>query len=295
VHKRAAWLGAAVLVASATVTGLAMRHASQATMDLDPASRTGLIVLIGIIGAVPLASVAWLLHTRGAPAGPQTADAGSAEHDIAPDADGPQQELDRARVAVERASAARSEFLKSMSHEMRTPLNGVLGLMELLLSTRLDPQQAHYVAVARASATHLATLITDILDLSRMEDGALVLERTLFDLPDLVESSLDAVSAEASRKRLRLSCTVTEDVPTWVVGDPGRLRQVLVNLLANAVKFTERGEVHVHAGAEVDVHARTALLRIDVHDTGIGMTPEVVDRLFLPFTPGDASSTRRPG
>ena len=204
-----------------------------------------------------------------------------------------QQELEGARIAAERASAAKSEFLKSMSHEMRTPLNGVLGLMELLLATRLDAQQARYVAVARASATHLANLITDILDLARIEDGALVLDRVLFDLPDLIESSLDVVGAEASRKRLRLSCTVTEDLPTWVLGDPGRLRQVLVNLLGNAVKFTERGEVHVHAGAVVDLHARTALVRIEVHDTGIGMTPEQVDRLFLPFTPGDASNTRR--
>ena len=120
-----------------------------------------------------------------------------------------QQELEGARIAAERASAAKSEFLRSMSHEMRTPLNGVLGLMELLLATRLDPLQARYVAVARASATHLATLITDILDLARIEDGALVLDRALFDLPDLVESSLDVVAAEASRKKLRLSCTVT--------------------------------------------------------------------------------------
>jgi PAS domain S-box-containing protein len=204
-----------------------------------------------------------------------------------------QQELERARIAAERASAAKSEFLKSMSHEMRTPLNGVLGLMELLSATRLDAQQARYVAVARASATHLATLITDILDLSRIEGGALALERALFDLPDLVESSLDAVASDAATKHLRLSCTVTQDVPTWVIGDPGRLRQVLVNLLVNAVKFTERGEVHVQASAQVDLHTRKAVVRLEVHDTGVGMTPELVERLFLPFTPGDASNTRR--
>lgn len=204
-----------------------------------------------------------------------------------------QQELERARVAAERASAAKSEFLKSMSHEMRTPLNGVLGLMELLSVTPLNTQQARYVAVARASANHLATLITDILDLSRIEAGSLTLERTLFDLPDLIEASLDAVASEAGAKKLRLSCTVTQDVPTWVIGDPGRLRQVLVNLLVNAVKFTEEGEVHVQAVARVDLHTRTANVRLEVHDTGIGMTPELVDRLFLPFTPGDASNTRR--
>ena len=204
-----------------------------------------------------------------------------------------EQELERARVAAEKANAAKSEFLKSMSHEMRTPLNGVLGLMELLGATRLDAQQARYVAVARASATHLATLISDILDLSRIDGGALTLERTLFDLPDLVESSLDALASAAAARRLRLSCTVTQDVPTWVIGDPGRLRQVLVHLLANAVKFTEQGEVHVQASAQVDLHTRQAMLRLDVHDTGIGMAPEVVDRLFRPFTPGDASSTRR--
>ncbi|WP_291981781.1 PAS domain-containing hybrid sensor histidine kinase/response regulator [Luteitalea sp.] len=204
-----------------------------------------------------------------------------------------EQELERARVAAEKANAAKSEFLKSMSHEMRTPLNGVLGLMELLGATRLDAQQARYVAVARASATHLATLISDILDLSRIDGGALTLERTLFDLPDLVESSLDVLASAAAARRLRLSCTVTQDVPTWVIGDPGRLRQVLVHLLANAVKFTEQGEVHVQASAQVDLHTRQAILRLDVHDTGIGMAPEVVERLFRPFTPGDASSTRR--
>jgi two-component system sensor histidine kinase/response regulator len=204
-----------------------------------------------------------------------------------------EQELERAREAAEKASAAKTEFLKSMSHEMRTPLNGVLGLMELLAATRLDDQQARYVAVARASATHLSVLIADILDLSRLDAGALTLERTLYDLPDLIESTLEVVAADASTKRLRLSCTIAPELPTWVIGDPGRFRQVVVNLLANAVKFTERGEVHVQAGAEVDLPTRKALVRIEVRDTGIGMTPELVERLFRPFSPGDTSSTRR--
>ncbi len=206
-----------------------------------------------------------------------------------------QQELERARVAAEKASEAKSEFLKAMSHDMRTPLNGVLGLMELLAATGLDAQQSRYVAVARASATHLSTLISDILDLSRLDAGALGLAHVTFDLPDLVESALDVVAAEASTKRLRLSCTVTQDVPTWVRGDPGRLRQVLVNLLANAVHFTEQGEVHVEVRADVDVQARTALVRIEVHDTGIGLAPDAVDCLFLPLAPGEASASPRQG
>ncbi len=200
-----------------------------------------------------------------------------------------QLELEGARTAAERASAARGEFLRAMSHGMRTPLNGVLGLIELLAATPLDAQQARYVSVARASASHLSALIDDILDLSRIEDGALVLERTLFDLSDLLESTVDAVAAEASARGLQLSCTLTPDVPTWVVGDPGRLRQILVHLLSNAVAFTQHGEVHLQADADVDLRLRTASLRLDVQDTGVGIAPEQLERLFLPYTPGDAS------
>ena len=204
-----------------------------------------------------------------------------------------QQDLERARVEAEHASAAKSEFLRSMSHEMRTPLNGVLGVLELLAATPLDPQQSRYVAAARESGTQLATLISDILDLSRLDGGAFAVERNLFDLPHLIESSLDVVAPEAAPKQLRLSCAVTPDVPRWVVGDAGRLRQVLVNLLANAVKFTTRGEVHVQASARIGEPPRQVMLQLEVIDTGIGMPPELVDRLFLPFTPGDMSSSRR--
>ena len=204
-----------------------------------------------------------------------------------------QNELESARLAAEKASAAKSEFLKSMSHEMRTPLNGVLGLMELLSTTPLDAQQARYVSVARASATHLATLISDILDLSRIEGGGLPLERMLFDLPDLIESSVDAVASEAANKRLRLSCTVTQHVPTWVVGDSGRLRQVLVNLLVNTVRFTETGEIHLQADADVDPARRQAKVVVELLGSGIGIPVEDVERLFEPFEPGDQASARR--
>lgn len=204
-----------------------------------------------------------------------------------------QQELERARQAAEQANSAKTEFLRSMSHEMRTPLNGVLGLMELLGATRLDAQQSRYVAVARASATHLSTLISDILDLSRIETGTFRLDRTLFLLPELIESSLDPIRPDAGAKRLRLSCIVAPDVPRWVFGDAGRLRQVLVTLLANAVKFTDVGQVHLRAGADVDLATRRATLRLEVEDTGIGMSAEQIGRLFLPFSPADASSARR--
>jgi PAS domain S-box-containing protein len=204
-----------------------------------------------------------------------------------------QNELEAARLAAEKASAAKSEFLKSMSHEMRTPLNGVLGLMELLSSTALDAQQARYVSVARASATHLATLISDILDLSRIEGGGLPLERMLFDLPDLIESSVDAVASEAAIKRLRLSCTITQHVPTWVVGDSGRLRQVLVNLLVNAVRFTEAGEIHLQADGTVDLARRQAMIAVEVLDTGIGMPAEEVEGLFEPFATSGGTAPRR--
>ncbi len=206
-----------------------------------------------------------------------------------------QQELELARTAAERANAAKSEFLRTMSHGMRTPLNGVLGLIELLGATRLDAQQERYVSVARASASHLGALIDDVLDLSRIESGTIAFERILFDLPDLLESSVDAVAAAAAERQLQLSCTLSPDVPTWVVGDPGRLRQVVVHLLRNAVEFTERGEVHLQGEARVDLHTRRALLRIEVHDTGIAIPADQLERLFLPFTPGDVSRTGRHG
>ncbi len=206
-----------------------------------------------------------------------------------------QQDLERARVEAEHASAAKSEFLRSMSHEMRTPLNGVLGVLELLAATRLDPQQARYVAAARTSGVQLATLISDVLDLSRLDSGAIAVERNLFDLPHLIESSLDVVTSEAALKGLPLSCAVTPDVPRWVVGDPGRLRQVLVILLANAVKFTERGQVHVQAATRVGDLPRQVVLHVDVIDTGIGMPAELIARLFQPPSTGDVVGTRRHG
>ncbi|HTV02971.1 MAG TPA: ATP-binding protein, partial [Luteitalea sp.] len=203
------------------------------------------------------------------------------------------QELESARLAAEKASAAKSEFLKSMSHEMRTPLNGVLGLMELLSTTALDAQQARYVSVARASATHLATLISDILDLSRIEGGGLPLERMLFDLPELIETSVDAVTPEATSRRLRISSVVTPRVPTWVVGDSGRIRQVLVNLLVHAVKFTDQGEIHLQVDAAVDVARREAAVAIAMHDRGTTLSAEHLEGLFEPFASGEAAMARR--
>ncbi len=204
-----------------------------------------------------------------------------------------QEEIERARTEAERASAAKSDFLRSMSHEMRTPLNGVLGLMELLAATRLDAQQARYVSIARASAAHLSSLIADILDVTRIEAGGLTLERHLFDLRQLLASSVETVAAAAAAKRLRVSRTVSDQVPTWVVGDPGRLRQVLVNLLANAVKFTARGDVRLEADADLDLQSRRATLRLAVRDTGVGIAADQLARLFEPFAPGEDASPRR--
>ena len=206
-----------------------------------------------------------------------------------------QQDLERARVDG-RTGQCRQERVPQVDEprDAHAAQRRARRLMELLAATPLDAQQSRYVAAARASATHLATLIT--------RHPRPLPARGRCPGPRAHPVRPARSDREQPRRRGRprprtSSCGCRarsrQDVPTWVVGDAGRLRQVLVNLLANAVKFTERGEVHVQADAQVDLYSRQAMLRLEVHDTGIGMTPELVDRLFLPFTPGDVSSARR--
>jgi len=205
-----------------------------------------------------------------------------------------EEELKQAKAAAESASRTKSDFLASMSHEIRTPMNAIMGIADLLAKTPLSLEQDKYVQIFRRAGDNLLNLINDILDLSKVEASQLELEQTGFSLVDLLEKVTEMVALRAHEKGLSLLFEIAPDVPTDLVGDPTRLRQVLLNLIGNAIKFTESGEVSLRVTRETDFSVPTAL-RFTISDTGIGIPGEKLDRVFERFRQADSSTTRRFG